>query len=156
MVEAQTAKRAIGEVVGSLVASWNRHDASQFAALFAEDADFTNVFGMAVHGRRNIENMHALIFKTMFKDSHLDVIDTSIRFIRPDIAAVDMRWKMTGARDPSGKEWPERTGLLNLLVCEAERAWLIVVSHNMDLPPLERVRELTEFAKTSSMGPVPR
>jgi uncharacterized protein (TIGR02246 family) len=54
MVEAQTARRAIGEVMESLVASWNRHDASQFAALFAEDADFTNVFGMAVHGRWNI------------------------------------------------------------------------------------------------------
>ncbi len=135
-----------------MVAAWNRHDASGFAAMFAKDADFTNLFGMAVHGRVNIEDMHAAIFRSMFKDSNLGLIDTFIRLLRPDVAAIDVRWSMTGARDPSGKEWPERKGLLNLLACESDGAWSIVVSHNMDLPPPERTRQVVELVSASLAG----
>jgi hypothetical protein len=38
----------------------------------------------------------------MFKDSHLSVAETRVRPIRPDVASVEVKWKMTGARDPHG------------------------------------------------------
>lgn len=134
MTSSKSADQAVQEIVAALVAAWNRHDAHAFAAVFAEDADFTNVFGMVQKGRAGIEAAHAPIFKTMFKDSQLSVSETRVRLIRPDVASVDVRWSMSGARDPLGNPWPEREGLLNWIVTEHAGHWQIDVSHNMDLP----------------------
>jgi uncharacterized protein (TIGR02246 family) len=128
------ADKAIEDLVRALVAAWNRHDAHAFAEAFAEDADFTNVFGMVQKGRAGIQAGHAPVFKTMFKDSHLTVTETRVRLIRSDVAAVDVRWSMAGARDPHGNPWPRREGLLNWIVTNHSGQWLIDVSHNMDLP----------------------
>ena len=81
-----SAEIAIQSIVTALVEAWNRHDAHAFAAPFAEDAEFTNVFGMVQKGRAGIEAAHAPIFKTMFKDSRLSVTETRVRLIRSDVA----------------------------------------------------------------------
>src|SRR5262245_18108203 len=142
-----TAGKAIEELVAALAAAWNRHDARAFAAAFAEDADFTNVFGMVQKGRAGIEAGHAPVFKTMFKDSHLTVTETRVRLIRPDVAAVDVKWTMTGARDPHGNPWPERIGLLNWIVTRHGDRWLIDVSHNMDLPSPDLAKAQAALSK---------
>jgi uncharacterized protein (TIGR02246 family) len=125
---------ALKGVVNDLVAGWNRHDPVAFARPFALDADFTNVFGMCAKGRDTIVRFHAPIFETIFKDSLLAATETTIRMLRPDIAAVDLRWEMTGARDPLGNDWPMRRGLMNLVVTREGASWLIAIMHNMDLP----------------------
>ncbi|MBL9036171.1 MAG: SgcJ/EcaC family oxidoreductase [Rhodospirillaceae bacterium] len=137
MPQEESARHAVDRIVRDMVAAWNRHDAAAFAAAFAADAEFTNVFGMVQRGRAAIEAAHVPIFKTMFKDSELAAIETKLRLIRPDVAAVDLRWRMTGARDPMGNPWPEREGLLNWIVTRHGETWLIDVSHNMDLPAPE-------------------
>ena len=142
-----TADKAIQDLVRTLEAAWNRHDAQAFAAAFAEDAEFTNVFGMVQQGRAGIEAAHEPIFKTMFKDSHLTVAETRVRLIRPDVAAVDVKWTMTGARDPHGNSWPERTGLLNWIVTRHGERWLIDVSHNMDLPSPDLAKARAALSK---------
>lgn len=143
-----TADKAIEDLVLGVQAAWNRHDAHDFAAAFAEDAEFTNVFGMVQKGRAGIEAAHAPIFETMFKDSRLTVMETSVRLIRPDVAAVDVKWAMTGARDPHGSPWPERTGLLNWIVTRHGERWLIDVSHNMDLPSPELAKAQAALSKS--------
>lgn len=120
-------------VVESLIAAWNAHDPQAFAAAFAADADFTNVFGMHAKGRDAIEQFHAPILKTIFKDSRLTAASTQLRCLRADVATVDVRWEMTGARDPQGNEWPNRRGLLSLVVTREAGDWSIAVMHNMDL-----------------------
>lgn len=137
MSQEEAAQHAIERIVSSLTAAWNRRDVAAFGAVFAEDAEFTNVFGMRQSGRAEIEASHAPLFQTIFKDTTLTTTETRIRLIRPDIAAVDVRWKMTGARDPMGNPWPEREGILNWIVTRHGDTWLIDVSHNMDLPASE-------------------
>jgi len=128
-------RQAIEERLGSLAFAWNQHDARAFAANFAEDADFTNVFGMPAKGRSAIEQFHAPIFATMFRDSELSLAETRIRFLRSDVAAVDACWEMTGAYDPHGKPWPRRRGLLSFVATRgAGGGWAFDVAHNMDLP----------------------
>lgn len=90
--------QAAQQIVDAFVAAWNSHDASAFSAIFAQDADFTNVFGMKATGRSSIEQFHRPIFETMFKDSQLKAAKTQIRPIRSDVAALDIHWSMTGAR----------------------------------------------------------
>jgi uncharacterized protein (TIGR02246 family) len=144
----QAAKNAIEGIAAKLAAAWNRHDAQVLAAVFAEDADFTNVFGMIAKGRVGIEALHAPLFKTIFKDSTLIVMETRVRFIRPDVASVDVKWSMTGARDPLGNPWPEREGLLNWIATKYGDTWLVDVSHNMDLPSAELRKAQAALSKS--------
>src|ERR1700688_4375271 len=73
------------------VAGWNDHDAHVFASAFAEDADFTNDRGVSAVGRYLIEQLHAQVFQKMFSKSHLSVEVKKIRFLKPDVAVVDVR-----------------------------------------------------------------
>jgi uncharacterized protein (TIGR02246 family) len=146
----QAVKAAIEDIAAGLAEAWNRLDARALASIFAEDADFTNVFGMVATGRAAIEALHAPLFKTIFKDSHLTVTETRVRLIRSDVASVDVRWKMTGARDPHGKPWPKREGLLNWIVTKHDAGWLIDVSHNMDLPSPDLAEAQAALSKTGS------
>jgi len=55
----ETDEHAIREVMDRFMDAWNRHDAKSFAAVFSEDADFTNVRGSGATGRAKIEAFHA-------------------------------------------------------------------------------------------------
>jgi uncharacterized protein (TIGR02246 family) len=141
--------RAIRKLIDGLVDAWNCHDAGAFADAFAVDADFTNVFGMRAKGRSAIFEFHAPLFETMFKHSRLTATAVEVRFLRPDVAAVDVHWEMSGARDPKGNEWPLRHGLMNLVVTNEQGSWLIAVMHNMDLPSDEMAKAQEELQRQS-------
>jgi len=128
----ETDEHAIREVMDRFMDAWSRHDAKSFAAVFSEDADFTNVRGSGATGRAKIEAFHAPVFATIFSKSHQEYTDIKTRFLRPDIAAVDVRWKMTGAMDPQGNPRPEREGLLNFVMVKNDARWQIVVMHNLE------------------------
>ncbi len=127
-------EKGIKQVLTDFVEAWNHHDAKAFSMVFAEDADFTNVRGMSAHGRTEVESVHAPRFATNFKDSNQKITEVKIRFITPDVAAVDARWEMTAAKSPDGQEIPLRKGLLNFVMTRQGGKWLITVMHNMDLP----------------------
>jgi uncharacterized protein (TIGR02246 family) len=148
MTESAAATRAINGLVSTLVSAWNAHDAHAFAGIFAEDADFTNVLGLAVHGRAAIEHLHATIFRTIFRDSSVAVSATTVRLLRPDVAAIDVRWTMSGARDPQGHPWPDREGLISVVATENGGNWLFTVFHNQDLPPPERVEQFAGLLRS--------
>ena len=119
----------------------NRNDAKAFAAVFAEDADFTNVFGHSVKGRQAIENLHRPFFSEprtpgvpWFVPATFEVLETRIRFLGPEVACADVKWRQTGAIAPDGQPWGTRLGLMNLCATRGSGRWEIAVFHNMDLP----------------------
>lgn len=127
-------RAAIEQTVERFLDAWNKHDAHAFAMTFTEDADFTNVAGMHARGRANVEKFHAPVFATIFKDSHQTAQIRSIRFLTPDLAAVDVDWQMTGATFPNGSPMTDRKGLLNWVMArQANGDWLIEVMHNTEL-----------------------
>lgn len=132
-------EQAIRRVMDGFMDAWNRHDAKAFAALFAADADFTNWRGTGAIGRSRIEEVHAPMFATVFKSSRQKYTDIKVRFLRPDIASVDVRWEMTGATDAQGNPRPPRNGLLSFVMVKDAGHWEIAVMHNLDisaLPPM--------------------
>ena len=133
---AETDEHAIRSVMDRFMDAWNRHDAKAFAAVFSEDADFTNVRGVGASGRAKIEEFHGPMFATIFSKSHQEYSDIRTRFLRPDVAAVDVRWKMTGAMDAQGNPRPEREGLLNFVMVKDGGRWEIAVMHNLDISAL--------------------
>jgi uncharacterized protein (TIGR02246 family) len=88
---------------------------------------------VSASGRADIEQFHARVFATLFKNSHQKYTDIKIRFIRPDLAAVDVHWEMTGAVDQAGNPVALRQGLLNFVMEKSQGKWQILVMHNMDL-----------------------
>ena len=127
------AEEGIKKTLKAFIDAWNRHDAKAFANVFTEDADFTNVFGNGATGRKEVENFHAPIFSSIFKNSHQTITKSKIRFIKPDVAAVDAWWEMEGMTDMEGKAMANRKGLLNFILIPKGDKWLIAVMHNMDL-----------------------
>jgi uncharacterized protein (TIGR02246 family) len=90
---------------------------------------------MSAHGRKAIEEFHAPIFATRFKDTHLTNTISKIRMLTPMIASVDVQWEMTGALDSDGSPIPLRKGLVNLVLSEHDGHWLITVMHNQEFTP---------------------
>ncbi len=115
-------------------------DAHAFSLIFHEDADFTNVFGMSAHGRKAIEEFHRPLLEgdgagpiPSFKHAEFKVVETKARFLRPDVASMDVIWTQTGAVQ-NGKDMGPRQGLLMLVATKEKDGWGIAVMHNMDLP----------------------
>lgn len=127
-------EEGIRKVLADFREAWNKHDAKAFSTVFAEDADFTNVGGKSAHGRAEVEKFHAPRFATKFRDTHLKITEIKIRFVKPDVAAVDARWEMTGAKNQEGQDILLRKGLLNFVMTGEGDKWFITVMHNMDLP----------------------
>ena len=124
----------IKKVLTDFTDAWNKHDAKAFSNVFSEDADFTNVVGKGSTGPNEIEKFHAPGFSTRWKDSYQKITQSKIRFIKPDVAAVDAWWEMTGIKGPEGQDMQQRKGLLNFIITKNNETWLITIMHNMDLP----------------------
>ena len=126
---------SIRRVLAEYNLSWERHDTAIRHSLFAYDADITNVVGKTVHGREGFtEIANSPLYKIMNGEAVQKIDTVSIRFLSKTIAAVDWRWTMTGARHPDGTPWPDRRGLINLILTKENNAWLIKIFHNAEFP----------------------
>jgi uncharacterized protein (TIGR02246 family) len=116
-------RAVIAQTVAALADAWNKHDVHAFSLTFTEDADFTNVAGV-----------HAGVFASVFKDSHQTAQLCRIRFLTPELAAVDVDWQMSGATTPDGTPRGNRRGLINCIVSkQSDGSWLFDVFHNTEL-----------------------
>jgi uncharacterized protein (TIGR02246 family) len=130
-----TDELAVKALVASYDAAFNAHDTKAFAATFAPDADFTNWVGQSAHGRAEIETFHVPIFTLVYKNGSQKITGTQIRFIRPDVAVVDVRSDVTGGKTFDGKDIPLVKFLMSWTVTkEPDGRWLIKVMHNTRLP----------------------
>lgn len=57
----ESAENAVRQLVDTLFTAWNAHDAQGYAAAFAPDADFTNVFGIHDTGREAVPRRHFVL-----------------------------------------------------------------------------------------------
>jgi len=71
---------AIKRVCADFSENFSRHDPHGVAMTFAEDADFTNMGGRHSHGRQDIENWFASLFRGNLKESQRTDTVKSIRF----------------------------------------------------------------------------
>jgi uncharacterized protein (TIGR02246 family) len=123
----------VNAVVHGFEDAWNRHDMDAFAMLFATDADFVNVIGMRWVGRDAIKHHHAASHATMFKTSTLRIGDTTVRFLKADIATSRSEWALSGITSATGQLAPTRTGILTHVLERIDGNWLIVLTQNTDI-----------------------
>jgi len=116
----------INTLIEKFTIAWYRHDAKEFAELFVDDGEWTDVLGQHVKGKEQIEKLHEYPFKSVLKDAILTIISIRNRFITKDIFAIDVEWKTTGNKTP---DW---NGLLDLIVTLERGNTRIILGHNVD------------------------
>ncbi len=126
---------------------WNKHDPKEFAELFVDDGEWTDVLGQHVKGKEQIKKLHEYPFNTVLKDATLTVISVRSRSIRDDIVAIDVEWKTTGNKTPDGKSIPNRNGLLDLIVTLQGDSTKIILGHNVDYTTAYSRSELIHDSK---------
>ena len=128
------ATESVKKVVHALADAWNRKDPEGFAALLTEDGEWTDVLANYVQGREAVRKLHVFPFTTVLKKARLTLNDIRVRFLKPDVATVDITWETVGQTTPDGtKEIPPRNGLMNLvLLHQPDQTWAIAVGHNVD------------------------
>ena len=118
---------AIRQVVADFVDAFNHHDAHTWSAFLAEDGDFTNVTGLYLHGRKDVEARFTELFSTRLKAAHRTATVRHVRFITPDIAFVDAEWELVGSKAADGSENPVRKGLFNFVMTRQNGPWVFAV-----------------------------
>jgi uncharacterized protein (TIGR02246 family) len=123
---------AIKQVVAGFSEGWNSHDAHSMCLSLADDVQWVNWRGEAVHSRKEVEDEHATLFSGLYKDTHRTDTVKGIRTLAPDLVSVDNYWTMTGAKRRDGSDWPYREGYVNYLMAKRNGRWIIIVSHTAD------------------------
>jgi uncharacterized protein (TIGR02246 family) len=106
---------------------------------FALDGSFTNIFGTVRYGREEFVKRHIEIAQSIFKGTSVKTSIGKLRFVRPDVAIVDITGEMTGfprvpAGLPVGTDGILRFRLLEVLVKD-NGEWWITEYHNVAVTP---------------------
>lgn len=121
------------DLPAEIAAAWNAGDASRFAALFADDADFVNVVGLWWEKRRAIEKAHAYGFERIFANARMTVERVKVRSLGSQVRVVHFRWAMEGQTAPDGSPAGRRTGIMSLVAQVTSGGLEIVSAQNTDI-----------------------
>jgi uncharacterized protein (TIGR02246 family) len=110
--------------------AWNSHDMPAFANLFHEDGTWILWTGAVWTGRPAIEEGHAAVHKTVFRNSIQRERLEELTFVGPDAAVVRFYSTLTGDERSPGKEVRSRKFLL---VTRREGAWKVGWGQNTRL-----------------------
>ena len=76
----------IKDFITNMIDGWNRGDGREFAAPFAEDADFVAFEGTHLKGRAQIEEFHQRLFDSDLAGTRLEGGVEFVRFLGPALA----------------------------------------------------------------------
>ena len=125
---------AIKKVVNNFETVFNKKDAKATVDLWSEDADYITHTGVLVHGRQELEKYFQNIFTQYYQTAHNKLFEPSIRLLKADIAAVDVKWEITGTTSPDGKPIPTFSGIMVWTMTKEHNNWVIKIMHNVSLP----------------------
>ena len=120
-------RREIEKAVENWMLAWDRKDSHLAAQDYAEDADWTNVFGVTCRSRAELEGTLTQIFSHAYVMAGRDtVVGQNIRFLRPDVALARTQVERRGQLMPSGAPMGTRhTSHLRVFV-RTDSGWKIV------------------------------
>ena len=136
-----TDEQAIQQVLTQLEAAWNASDSETYAALFAEDANFIQIYGGQLDGRRAIEASHRVILDTIYKGSQARFTLQSIRAVRPDVVVVFSRAHLKFYQGNKPLEMDTRP---TFIMAKEQGRWQIVAFQNT------RISEMPTAAEAAS------
>jgi uncharacterized protein (TIGR02246 family) len=126
---------AIKKTLGKSRESVEKRDADLRAGLYTEDAVFYNAFGVEREGREAIREFWRYLFASgTFSQSAFTITKEKIKFLRPDVAVVDIFEEVTGQRAlETGRELPARSVHLTLIMMKKRDEWSVTYYRAGDL-----------------------
>ena len=131
-------ERPLLAIVNGMVDAWNRGSAQDFAAPFAERADFIAFDGAHLRGRLQIEQFHQPLFATALKGTRLHGHVKFIRFLGPD--RVLMHAVATTTMAGEAVPLPSRDSMQLFVVTRHEGTWTVDGLLNARQMTLDRQR----------------
>ena len=119
------------QLVDTFVQGWNAGRGEHLARAFAPDADFTNIMGLHAHGRDVIAQGHDEILSTVFRGTRLEASVDQIRYLRPDVAAVNVSFTLRGADGQPLPMFPGGRSSCVFVATNEGGTWEIAVFRNM-------------------------
>lgn len=137
--------------------AFNKHDGDALATMMADDVDFVTVGLTWLHGRADFEKYHTRLMVGRFKEITHTVLETSVRFIRPDVAMVYHSWAIQGDKNVDGSARPQRFGLMTMVAEKRNGKWFVAAVQNVNGPtgPIVRTPE-AEDIKSPIVVPRPK
>ena len=115
-------------ILDRLVGAWNVADGKAWGAEFIDDADFVNIFGMQLRGRREIEQRHQYLFDVLFKGSTCEVTVVDTRLLAPTII---LAHSTSVAKIPSGPMAGQQASRQSIVFLRSDGgSWQIAALHN--------------------------
>jgi uncharacterized protein (TIGR02246 family) len=101
--------KAVESAIQGWTEGWRTKNAQLACASYADDADWTNAFGMTERGRDAICKRLAEVFTLPFvMAATSDVVSQDIRFLGSDVAVVITTIRRTGQQTPAGEPLGDR------------------------------------------------
>jgi uncharacterized protein (TIGR02246 family) len=135
--QASSDETAVRNIIQEEISAWNSGDAAGYSRHFATDGTCTNIRGQVFAGREAFTQQHEYLFNGPFHGSTLKQDVVSLKFVRPDVAIVEVLTSVTGIQklspgtntDDKGRL---RTRLLQVMVKDRGE-WKIAAYHNTDV-----------------------
>ena len=129
-------EEAVRKLPQAFCDAWAKHDGHELAKIMADDVDFVTVATTYLHGRADFEKFHGRLLSGRFKESTLTPLQTTVRFLRPDIAVVHWSWKIEGDKNFDGIRRQEpRYGMMTIVAEKRSGTWLVVAAQNTQFIP---------------------
>jgi uncharacterized protein (TIGR02246 family) len=123
---------AIRENVRKMEEGWNTKNGTLFSEPYAEDADGVAIGGFVVKGHDVIEKVHWDMFRGAFKGSTISLKVKQLRFLRPDVALVQID---NTNKLQQGEVTHEYSSVITLVMTREAERWKIASFQNTIAEP---------------------
>lgn len=129
--------KAIDALFARLNDAWNKGNGEAYGNCFTEDADYVTFMGQHLKGRKQIADVHQMLFHGPLKGSVLEyssLSDLQPRFITPDVAIVHAIGEVRLAEhayDPN-----DRGSINTNVVVKQNGEWKVTAFHNCRIQPM--------------------
>lgn len=128
-----TDEEAIRTKLHAFVEAFNAGDAEQLGALFVEDADFINIFGLWMKGRTALVEGHAHAFKGFLGATQLAMTGADVKLRKPDLALCHVSWRR---EQVASHGLPTEDGVMTVVLTKRDDQWWYIAAHNTRIVPM--------------------
>ncbi len=121
MQDAKYDETTIKDIIARMIDAWNRGSSADFAAPFAEDADFIAFEGTHLKGRQQIRAFHERLFDLDLKGTRLEGGVKFVRFLGPALAVM-YAWATTALRGQANAS-SSRDSMQLFVITKREGEW---------------------------------
>ena len=103
----------------------------QHQGLFADDAEYVNIFGQRMGRRDGIAAGHQVVFASLLAGSRFTVTGTDVMPLGQDAALMHATWRRDRLPGATPATLPAGTGIFTFVARRAGDAWLLAGATNV-------------------------